>query len=93
MAAEYATARAIREQFEARLKQHEFEVRKGKYVDADQVKTVLFNWQRRCRDLLLAIPDRVAASVAAVKDEAECRRIVAEEIDRVCEELARVPRV
>ncbi len=89
----YAASRAVRESFEARLRQLDYEVRKGKYVETEHVKTVVFNWQRRCRDLLLAIPDRVAASVAAGKDEATCRRILAEEIDRVCEELARVPTV
>jgi hypothetical protein len=86
----YAAARAIRESFEARLKQLEFEVRQGKLVNAEEVRHAAFNCARRTRDLLLAIPDRLGAMLAAESDVKECRRILTEEITRVCEELGHV---
>lgn len=49
-----------------------------------------FNRARRTRDLLLAVPDRLAPILAAVADPTECHRIMTEEITRACEELSRV---
>jgi hypothetical protein len=86
----YAAARAIRESYDARLRQLDFEIRKGKYVEADEIKVAAFNRARRTRDLLLALPDRLAAVLAAESEATACHRILTEEITRVCEEMARV---
>jgi hypothetical protein len=87
----YAAARAIRESYDARLRQLDFEIRKGKYVEADEIKVAAFNRARRARDLLFALPDRLAAVLAAESEATSCHKILTEEITRVCEELARVP--
>lgn len=87
----YAASRAVRESFEARLKQLEYERRKGKLVDADEVRDAYDECARRARALLLAIPDRVAPIVAAISDVADVHRILLDEVRRTCEELSRVP--
>lgn len=86
----YAQARAVRESYDARLRKLEFEQRNGKLIDADEVRVVAFNRARRTRDLLLAVPDRLAPILVAVTDPIECHRVLTEEITRVCEELSRV---
>jgi len=84
----YAAARAARETFEARLRELDLKVRTGKLIPVEQVRVAAFNMNRRARDLLLAIPDRVAAVIAGMADPAEVHRVLTEELRRVCEELS-----
>lgn len=84
----YAAARAVRETYEARLRELDYKVRTGELVPVDRVRVVAFNASRRARDLLLAIPDRVSAVVAGLTDASEVHRVLSEEIRRVCEELS-----
>jgi len=42
---------------------------------------------RKARDLLIALPDRVTATIAATADPAEVRRILDDEIKCICQEL------
>ena len=43
---------------------------------------------RKARDQLIALPERVAAILAATQDPAEVQRILEEEIERICQEIA-----
>jgi len=84
----YSTARAVRESFEARLKELDYKARTGELISRDEARAVVYAMNRRARDLLLAIPDRVSAVIAAMTDAAEIHKLLTEEFRRVCEELA-----
>jgi len=84
----YARARAAREVYQAQLAKLELDVRNGVLVRADEVRVGAFNMARKTRDQLVAIPDRVAATLAATQDPVEVHRILEEEIERVCQEIA-----
>lgn len=86
----YTKARAVRETYAAKLARLEYEQKSGELVRRDEVKTSAFNAARKARDMLMTIPDRVAATLAATDDQGECHRILSEEIRRVCEELSNV---
>ena len=45
------------------------------------------------RDRVLAVPERIAAIIAAIIDAAEVHRVLAEEIRLACEELSRAETV
>jgi hypothetical protein len=85
---DYHVSRAVRETYLAKLVRLEFEVKTGKLIDAEESRHAAFQDNRRVRDLLLAIPDRTAAQLAACPDPAECHRLLAAEIRRACEELS-----
>jgi hypothetical protein len=87
-AAGYARARAARELYLAQLAKIELDEKRGILVRADEVKVGAFNMARKARDQLIALPERVAAILAATQDPAEVQRILEEEIERVCEEIA-----
>lgn len=76
----YATARAIREQFAARLAKLDYDERIGKLVDRAKVEAAAFDVYRGLRDQLLTIPDRVAALVAAESDQGKVRNILDAEL-------------
>jgi hypothetical protein len=86
----YARARAAREAYEARLAKAKYERLMGQLISADEVRVTAFNRARRTRDLLLALPDRLAPVLSATKNSEECHRILTEELTRICEELTRV---
>jgi hypothetical protein len=85
----YARARAAREVAQAQLARLELEQKRGTLVEADQVRAAAFNTARRARDQLLAIPERLAAILAATTDAGEVLAILEREIETVCEELSR----
>lgn len=84
----YAKARAAREIYSAQLAKLELDRRRGELLRADEVRIAAFNAARRARDQLLALPERVAAILAATEDPDEIRMILNEEIERVCRELS-----
>lgn len=87
----FATSRAIREAYLARLARLDYEERVGKLLPADEVRKTAFQAARRARDLLLAVPDRLSAVLAASTDPGEVRNLLTEEIQRAVNELARQP--
>lgn len=87
-AAGYARARAARELYLAQLAKIELDEKRGILVRADEVRLGAFNMARKARDQLIALPERVAAILAATQDAAEVQRILEEEIERICEEIA-----
>lgn len=86
-AAGFARARAARELYQAQLAKIELDLRRGILVRADEVRLRAFGRARKARDLLIALPERVAATVAATADTAEVRRILEDEIKSVCREI------
>lgn len=84
----YAKARAARELYQAHLTKLELDRRRGVLVRADEVELGAFHMARQVRDQLIALPERVAAILAATNDAAEIQLILDEEIERICEEIA-----
>jgi superfamily I DNA/RNA helicase len=72
----YTRARVVREMYEARLAQLEYEERTGKLVDRAKLERDTFNLFRGHRDRLLGIPDRIAATVAAEADSLVIRNML-----------------
>jgi len=89
---DYHMSRAVRETYQAKLVRLEYELKTGKLIDAEESRRAAFQDNRRVRDLLLAIPDRTAAQLAACSDATECHRLLTAEIRRACEELSDEPR-
>lgn len=87
-AAGYARARAARELYLAQLAKIELDEKRRILVRADEVRLGAFSMARKARDQLIALPERVAAILAATQDPAEVQRILEEEIERVCQEIA-----
>jgi hypothetical protein len=84
----YAKARAARELYQAQLVKLELDRQRGTLVRADQVKVAAFNAARKARDQLIALPNRVAAILAATDETEEVRRILDEEIEKICLDLS-----
>lgn len=84
----YSDARARREVIQAALAKIELDIKLGELVSAKEVRAITFELNRRVRDQLMSLPDRVAAAVAATSDQDEARRILQDEIDLICRELS-----
>ena len=84
----YAKARAARELYQAQLAKLELDRRRGALVPTDEVRLGAFNMARKARDQLIALPERLAAVLAAIQEPAEVQRILEEEIERICQEIA-----
>jgi len=87
----YASSRAAREAYLARMAKLDFEERSGKLVDADQVRAQIFTLGRRVRDTLLGLPDRLAPVLAGQADQAVIHRVLSEEILASLNELSAPP--
>ncbi len=85
---DYAKARAIREQYLARLAKIEFEERSAKTISRDEVQVAAFNRFRTFRDGMLNIADRVSAVVAAESDASKVHEILIVEIRKALLEFA-----
>lgn len=66
---DYATSRALRESYEAKLKKIEYEKACGLLVSREEVTSKIFTLARGSRDRLLQIPRRMAAQLAAESDQ------------------------
>jgi hypothetical protein len=85
---DYARARAVRENYLARLAKIEYEERSGKLVSRDEVQVAAFNKFRTFRDGMLNIPDRVSAMVAAEPDASKVHAALTTEIRKALLEFA-----
>lgn len=90
VANQYASARAVREAFEAKLSELEFRERSAKLVDADEVRAATFTLARKMRELLLTVPDRVSPILAPIGDALVIHRLLSEELLRVAGEIAKI---
>ena len=84
----YASSRASREAALAQMAHLDLEVRRGVLIDAGEARAAMFKLARRTRDMLLALPERLAPRFAAGLTSADCHRILREEVERVCNEIA-----
>jgi hypothetical protein len=85
---DYFRARAIRENYLARLAKIEFEEKTAKLVSRDEVQVAAFTKARTVRDNLLNIPDRLAATLAAEPDADKVHQTLTGEIRKALDELA-----
>lgn len=85
---EYSVARAEREVIMTQLAKLQLGREAGKLVKAEDVKRAAFDFNRKIRDQLLALPERMIPLLSATQDPNEMRRIVVDELERVCRELS-----
>lgn len=84
----YATSRAIREAYSARLTKLSYEERSKILVDASRVQAEAFRLTRDTREAVLAVPGRLAAILAAETDPIVVEVRLNEELRMVLEVLA-----
>lgn len=85
---DYFRARAIRENYLARLAKIEFEEKTAKLISRDEVQVAAFTKARTVRDNLFNIPDRLAATLAAEADADKVHQMLTTEIRKALDELA-----
>jgi hypothetical protein len=85
---DYSRARAVRENYLARLAKIDYEERTGKLVSKDEVQVAAFNRFRQFRDQMLNIPDRLSALLAAETDPGKVYDVLASEIRKALNEFA-----
>jgi hypothetical protein len=85
---DYFRARAVRENYLARLAKIEFEEKTAKLISRDEVQVAAFTKGRTARDNLLNIPGRLAATLAAESDADKAHQILTAEIRKALDELA-----
>ncbi len=85
----YATSRAIREAYAARLAKITYEEKSKALVDAARVQAEAFRRARDARDAVLAVPGRLAAILAAETDTAVIEARLTDELRAALEVLAR----
>lgn len=83
-----AAARAVRERFAALILKLDYEERTGKLIDKNEVTTTAYQMHRMIRDSILAIPDRIAAQLAAEDDAAEVHRMLETELRTVLDKVS-----
>ena len=88
VAAGYARARAARELYQAQHAKLDLDRERGILVRADEVKVGAFTMARKSRDLLMALPERLSAVLAAESNAAEVQRLLEDEIERICQEIS-----
>jgi phage terminase Nu1 subunit (DNA packaging protein) len=83
-----AEGRARLEWAKAELAELELAKRKGELVERVAVSRREYAEGRRCRDRLLAIPDRVSAELVPMRSAAKIRARLLEEIREACTEIS-----
>lgn len=76
----FASQRAEREKWAAKMAQLSYEERAGTLVEASKVRKESFALGRQIRDAMMNIPDRVATELAAEQDATKIHNRLAEEI-------------
>lgn len=84
----FRVSRAIREAYEARIRQLKFEEESGRLVDAEAVRRETYRLGRAFRDKMLSLPERVAARCAAERSQVKIRALLDAEVRQLLEEQA-----
>jgi hypothetical protein len=84
----YVKTRPAREYCQAKIAKLELDRQRGLLVRADEVGLGATNMARNARDLLIAIPERVAANLAATQEPTEVQCILEGEVERIHQEVA-----
>jgi len=85
----YASARASREEYRAKLTALEYEAKRGALIQVTEVRELWLRLARRARDQLLALPDRLAVRLAGETDAAAVDQLLRTEVERICHDIAR----
>ena len=80
------------EMMKAKLLEVQHGIASGKLMEADELEEVIFNHARPTRDLLLSIPDRVDAQIAAMNEAEEIRTLLLKEMTQAMEPMERLPK-
>lgn len=83
-----ASSRALREAYTARLAKLDWEIKSGEVVSAEKARRAAYNTGRRVRDLLMAVPDRLSASLE-MRTSADVHKIISDEVRHICDEVSR----
>lgn len=84
-----AAARLLKEQYNAKLAQIEYETKAGKLIDAETASREQFAVFRALRDRLLKIPDRIEGEIVGL-DPREAGELLRAELRTALEEVASV---
>jgi hypothetical protein len=84
----YATARANREWYDAKLKRLRYEERAHSLTPTADVEAARFTEFRTLREACFQIPSRVAALLAGESDVARCQQLLDAELTKVFEAFA-----
>jgi hypothetical protein len=84
----YIDARALKENFEAKLKHIELQKRMGNLLDRTVIENGVASACRICRDALLSIPSRISAQIVMMTEISDIQDAIAEEIRASLDELA-----
>lgn len=84
----YADARAVRENYQARLAKLNYEEKLGRLVEAEQVKKQAFDLARTLRNSLLVVPDRISHELAAETDSNRVHLKLTQAIIEVLEQVS-----
>jgi hypothetical protein len=84
----YHSARAKTEHFKAMQAELDYQKTCGELVERETVKRVLFGAGRIARDSLAQIPSRLAAQLAAEKDQHVIQLTLTTEINQILQDLA-----
>lgn len=83
----FQESRAKREGIRVEREKLELKVMRGEYMRRPDVQRIAFETARKTRDQLVALPDKLDATLAAETDTAEVHRILLEAIEDACAEL------
>lgn len=83
-----AVSKQVKAAFEAKLSELEYRQRSGEMVSLQDVRNEAAGLARQVRDLLLIIPGRNAARVAAMSDPEEIKELLLQEIEAALKGLA-----
>jgi hypothetical protein len=87
--AAYLRARAVKESFQARTAQLEYEERAGKLIQAVRASEYAATFSAIVKDGLMAMPDRVAPMLAAVDDEKAIHRMLVAEVSALLRKVSK----
>ncbi len=77
----YSHARAVNEKNKAALSSMEVEQKSDSLVSAESVKRAVMETYRQVRERLLALPDRLAARMAAITESDEAHELLTSELE------------
>ena len=83
----FAEAQRLDKLYSAELKNLELEEKKGKLINAEEVREAAFTKARTVRDAILNIPDRISATLAAESDQIAVSKLLMDELVQALEDL------
>lgn len=85
---DYAKSRAMRERYQAEMARLLWQQKKGELISRAEVRRIAEDYTIQLKMAALAVPDRIAAQLAAESDPAAVHHILDTELRRVLEQFA-----